>query len=392
MGGGIVGLATAWAQWEQNPGVRLVIIEKESTLGSHQTGRNSGVIHSGIYYKPGSLKAALCRQGVHLLIDLCEEENVPYQFCGKLIVATDEQQIPALEELYRRGIANGVQGLRAIDRHALREIEPHASGIRALHSPYTGVVDYRLVAQALGRRLESIGADLKTNHQVLGIRATASVASPIVLETSQGPIETRFLVNCAGLHSDRVARMMGIQTNLQIIPFRGEYYLLRPERYHLVKGLIYPVPDARLPFLGAHFTRMINGTVEAGPNAVLAFAREGYTKTTVSPKELAETLLYPGFRRLAKRYWKVGLKEMKLSMSKRAFAEALARLIPRITSCDLVTGPAGVRAQAVSPRGTLIDDFQIVRVPNAIHVLNAPSPGATASLAIGRYISRLIAQ
>lgn len=391
IGGGIVGLATAWALLQRDPSQRLAVIEKEAALASHQTGRNSGVIHSGIYYQPGSLKATLCREGVQHLIDLCEAESIPYELCGKVIVATRPDEIPALEELYRRGIANGVPGLRRIGPDELKAIEPHVAGVAALYSPQTGIVDYKQVAQALSRRIEAAGGEIKLGAAVHGIlQTTGSVGAMNVIQTSQGEVTTRFLVNCAGLHSDRIARMMGLPVDVRIVPFRGEYYLLRAHSHHLVKGLIYPVPDPRFPFLGVHFTRMIDGGVEAGPNAVLAFAREGYTKGTISAKDLAEVLAYPGFRRLARRYWRTGFGEMWRSFSRPAFVKALRRLIPELSPTDVDPGPAGVRAQAVAPDGTLVDDFRIVEGSNAVHVLNAPSPGATASIAIGRYIANRV--
>lgn len=390
IGGGIVGLATARALLERDPELSLTVIEKESALGSHQTGRNSGVIHSGIYYKPGSLKAVLCREGVDRLVQLCREENVPFDMCGKVIVATHRDQISALEELYRRGQENGVPGIRRIDVDELKAIEPHVAGVDALVSPETGIVDYKEVAKAIGRQIEARGGEIKLNAQVKGIRKTTDTVHTTIIETAQGDVKTRFLINCGGLHSDRIARLTGVDVDVKIVPFRGEYYLLRPESRHLVQGLIYPVPDARLPFLGVHFTRMIDGGVEAGPNAVLAFAREGYTKGTVSIGDMVETFTYRGFLKLVRKYWRTGMSEMRRSLSKKLFVESLRELIPEMTMDDVVSGPAGVRAQAVSIDGALVDDFRIIEAPGAVHVLNAPSPAATASLAIGHRIASLV--
>ena len=384
-------MATAWGLLQRDPSQRLAVIEKEAALASHQTGRNSGVIHSGIYYQPGSLKATLCREGVQHLIDLCEAESIPYELCGKVIVATRPDEIPALEELYRRGIANGVPGLRRIGPDELKAIEPHVAGVAALYSPQTGIVDYKQVAQALSRRIEATGGEIKLGAAVHGIlQTTGSVGAMNVIQTSQGEVTTRFLVNCAGLHSDRIARMMGLPVDVRIVPFRGEYYLLRAHSHHLVKGLIYPVPDPALSFPWRTLHPHDRRRGQAGPNAVLAFAREGYTKGTISAKDLAEVLAYPGFRRLARRYWRTGFGEMWRSFSRPAFVKALRRLIPELSPTDVDPGPAGVRAQAVAPDGTLVDDFRIVEGSNAVHVLNAPSPGATASIAIGRYIANRV--
>lgn len=386
VGAGIVGLATALMLSKQHPALRIGILEKEAEVGGHQTGHNSGVLHAGIYYKPGSLKARLCVEGKRRMIDFCESHGVLYQECGKVIVATEARELPGLDELYRRGSANGVPGLRRIDRDELREVEPHAAGIAALHSPHTGIVDYRQVARAIADDLRQQEVDLLTNHKVMGVRERAEA---LEVQTDVGAIRARNLINCAGLYADVIAQAMGAATNVRIVPFRGEYYFLRPERQSLVRGLIYPVPDPDLPFLGVHFTRTIHGGVEAGPNAVLAFSREGYTRRTVEARELLETVAYPGFWRLARRWWRTGIDEFRRSFSKTLFAASLRRLVPEIREDDLMPGGAGVRAQAVSPNGLLVDDFAIVASPRAVHVLNAPSPAATASLAIGDYIAAI---
>jgi L-2-hydroxyglutarate oxidase len=386
VGGGIVGLATAVTLLKQWPALRVVVLEKEPKVAVHQTGHNSGVIHSGIYYKPGSLKANLCVDGVQRMTAFCEEHGIRYERCGKVIVATNNRELPALEELYRRGTANGVPGLRKISREELQEIEPHAAGIAALHSPNTGIVDYAEVARAMAADVGNRGAAVRTGAEVLAIHQDGS---GLRIETTAGEIATRFLINCAGLYADEIARKMGIEPDVRIIPFRGEYYFLRKERQELVRGLIYPVPDPQMPFLGVHFTRTVHGKVEAGPNAVLAFAREGYTKGRIRPAELWATLSYPGFRKLAGRFWRTGLYEYYRSFSKAEFVRGLQRLVPEITMEDVSPGGAGVRAQAVARDGNLVDDFRIVELPRAIHVLSAPSPAATASLAIGNYVATL---
>ncbi len=386
VGGGIVGLATARALLADRPGLRLVILEKEARLASHQTGHNSGVIHSGIYYKPGSHKARLCVEGARLMKELCAQRGIRVDPIGKVIVATSEAELPRLQALFERGTANGVQGLRLLDRDHLREIEPHAVAIRAIHSPTTSIVDYGEVAQALARELLTQGTVIRTGSRVSAIQRTDEGFD---LSTGSGPIQARRLVNCAGLYSDIVARLAGARPGVRIIPFRGEYYMIRPERHDLVRGLIYPVPDPEFPFLGVHFTRTVHGDVEAGPNAVLAFAREGYRFGRIHLRELAGTLGYRGFWSMARRYWRTGSYEMYRSLSKAAFVQALRRLLPEIGPADITPGGAGVRAQAVAEDGSLVDDFRIARSTAAIHVLNAPSPAATASLAIGRHIAGL---
>jgi len=384
VGGGIVGLATAMQVLEKYPRLKLVLMEKEEQLARHQTGHNSGVIHSGIYYKPGSVKAQTCVTGRKALIDFCDREGISYELCGKVIVATSEEELPRLEELHRRGVANNVQGLEMIGPERLKEIEPHANGIKALRAPSTGIIDFTKVAQAYATRIRKMGGEIRTSQQVRNI---VPADGGLLIETSSAEFRSKFLINCAGLFSDRVARMMSRsrpETDLRIIPFRGEYYMIVPERRSLVRGLIYPVPDPRFPFLGVHFTRTIHGDVEAGPNAVLALAREGYRKTDVNFSHAWQILSYKGFWSMAGKYWKMGMEEMYRSISKPAFVKALQRLLPDIRSEDLVPGGAGVRAQAVSATGALLDDFVIEQTGNAIHVLNAPSPGATASLAIGQ--------
>jgi len=386
IGGGIVGLATARALLERAPRARVVVLEKEPELARHQTGHNSGVIHSGIYYRPGSAKARLCVEGARLMVDFCAAHGVRVERCGKVIVATRPEELPRLAALYERGVANGVRDLALIDPARLRELEPHAAGLRAIHSPHTAIVDFREVAAALARELAAAGVRVETGAPVVAI---ARRGDETVLTTPRGEVRARGLVNCAGLYADRVARLAGAVPDVQIVPFRGEYYLLRPERRHLVRALIYPVPDPEFPFLGVHFTRTVHGEVEAGPNAVLAFAREGYRFGRVVPGELLETLRYRGFWAMARRYWRTGLYELYRSLSRRAFVRALQRLVPELRLEDVRRGGAGVRAQAVAPDGTLVDDFRIVAAPGAVHVLNAPSPAATASLAIGRHVASL---
>ncbi|HEX8917995.1 MAG TPA: L-2-hydroxyglutarate oxidase [Chloroflexota bacterium] len=384
VGAGIVGLASARMLQRRQPALRMAILEKESQIACHQTGHNSGVIHSGIYYKPDSLKARLCIEGAKLLTEYCDDHNIRFERCGKVIVATSEQEMPALDELYHRGTGNGVPGLRHVSDKELREIEPYAAGIAALHSPHTGIVDYRAVARAIAGDLQADGVDLLTGFQV---NAITSLPDGLRITSGSDSVYTSYLLNCAGLYSDVIARKMGVPTHVRIIPFRGEYYTLRPDRASLVRGLIYPVPDPDLPFLGVHFTRTIHGRVEAGPNAVLAFAREGYSHRAIRPDEMLGTLAYPGFWRMAGRFWRSGLAEFRRSLSKPEFTRSLQRLVPDVESQDLLRGGAGVRAQAVSIDGRLADDFAVQESLRAIHVLNAPSPAATASLAIGDYIA-----
>jgi (S)-2-hydroxyglutarate dehydrogenase len=390
IGGGIVGLATARAILETAPRARLVILEKEREIAQHQTGHNSGVIHSGIYYKPGSYKARLCVEGARLMKTYCEKNGIEVQTCGKVIVATSDDELPRLKTLYERGVANGVPGVTMLDAGRLREIEPHASAVAGIHSPQTAIVDYTRVAETLARDLVAGGVVIERSFRVTSISRTRGT---LRLGGGDGRVvEAAHLVNCAGLYSDRVARLAQAPVDVQIVPFRGEYYMLRPERRDLVRGLIYPVPDPEFPFLGVHFTRTVHGDVEAGPNAVLALAREGYRWSRVRPAELLATLRFPGFRAMARKYWRTGAYETYRSLSKRAFVRALQRLVPDLRAEDIRPGGAGVRAQAVTPDGALVDDFRIVQTADAVHVLNAPSPAATASLAIGRHIATIAAQ
>jgi len=386
VGGGILGLATARAITERRPDARLVILEKESKLATHQTGHNSGVIHSGLYYRPGSHKARLCVEGARLMEAFCDEHGIRWQRIGKVVVATEPEELPRLDTLYQRGVANGVPGVRMLEPDELREIEPHASALRGIHSPHTGIVDYTEVCAAMADELRARGVEITTGSEGHSI---ARVGGEIEVRTAWSGVRARHLVNCAGLYSDSVARMAGAQPDVQIIPFRGEYYFIKPEKHDLVRGLIYPVPDPEFPFLGVHLTRTVHGEVEAGPNAVLAFAKEGYRFGRVNPGELAGTLMYRGFWHMARRYWRMGSYEMYRSLRKTAFVQALQRLLPALTENDVVPGGAGVRAQAVSPDGSLVDDFRIVATADAVHVLNAPSPAATASIAIARHIAGL---
>lgn len=379
VGAGIVGLATAMKLTEHSPGLKVAVLDKESQEARHQTGHNSGVIHSGIYYRPGSLKARTCLSGARQLVGFCRKHDIPFEVCGKVVVATETEELPRLQELFRRGQANGVPGLRLLTRRELQKLEPHATGLQALHVPSTGITDYARVAQGYARVFQNRGGQLLLNHRVLDIRPAAN---EIHLETNQGMLSARALVNCGGLYADHLARCSGVPPHCQIVPFRGEYYRVRPERRYLVNNLIYPVPDPRLPFLGVHFTRMIDGNLEAGPNAVLAWAREGYRKTDFCRKEFLEIVRFRGFRRLARRYWRSGLQEMARSYSRDRFALALRKLLPEIEARDLEPGGAGVRAQALGADGTLLDDFVVVRERNMLHVLNAPSPAATSALAI----------
>jgi (S)-2-hydroxyglutarate dehydrogenase len=390
IGGGIVGLATARALLERSPSLSLVICEKESELGTHQTGHNSGVIHSGIYYKPGSYKAKLCVEGARLAVEFCDANGIKYDRCGKVIIATSQEELPRLRTLHERGMANGVPGVTMIDAERVREIEPHVRALSGIHSPNTAIVDWGEVAAAIGRDLTNRGVTIERNFPVSAI--TRVRGGGLAVSTTQHSITARKLVNCAGLYSDVVARMAGAEPEVQIVPFRGEYYMLRPESEHLVHGLIYPVPDPEFPFLGVHFTRTIHGEVEAGPNAVLAFAREGYGWGRARPSEFLGTLRYRGFWSMARKYWRTGAYEVYRSLSKAAFVKALQRLVPELKPEDVKPGGSGVRAQAVRADGTLVDDFSIVSSPDAIHVLNAPSPAATASLAIGRHIAGLAAE
>ena len=387
IGGGIVGVATALALCRTTR-ASVTVLEAEDRLATHQTGRNSGVIHAGLYYKPGSLKARNCTAGREALYRFCAERGVPAERCGKLVVATTAEELPALAELELRGRANGLIGLRRLAAGELGEIEPHVRGLAGLLVPVTGIVDYGAVAAAMADELRGLGAEVRTGARVL---ALARDGDEFVLETAGGEQRCRHVVGCAGLQADRVARRCGVEPGVRIVPFRGEYYELAEARRGLVRNLIYPVPDPRFPFLGVHFTRKIGGSVEAGPNAVLAFRREGYRKTSFSLRDTAEVVGAPAFWRLAARYWRTGAAEMWRSASRRAFARALQRLIPEITAADLRPGGAGVRAQALDRAGNLLDDFHIVEAERQVHILNAPSPAATASLAIGAHVAALAA-
>ncbi len=382
IGGGIVGLATAMTLLRTRPGTRVVVLEKEGSVAEHQSGRNSGVIHSGIYYKPGSLKARMARAGNLSMREFCCRNEIPFEVCGKLIVATEERELPLLNNLFERARQNGLEA-QQLSPEAAREVEPHVRCVAALRLPNTGIVSYRAVARQYATLIHGAGGELHFGTRVEDLRDSGTEQ---IVVTDRGDFRARFTVNCAGLHSDRLARRSGCNPDAQIVPFRGEYYALVPERRQLVKNLIYPVPNPAFPFLGVHFTRMIDGTVHAGPNAVLAFAREGYTKSDFSWRDFSETLRFAGFRKLAAKHWSEGWREMVRSFSRRAFVGSLQRLIPEITERDVVPCAAGVRAQALRPDGSLVDDFLMVRGRNSLHVCNAPSPAATASLEIAMEI------
>ena len=386
IGGGILGLATAYQFCCEYPRLSITVLEKESQLAMHQTGHNSGVLHTGIYYKPGSLKALNCREGKSRMEDFCRREGIGFEVCGKVIVAVKENELPVLEMIYQRGRTNGVS-CEMISSEKLRELEPYVAGIKAIHVPEAGIVDYMKVCEKLAERIRELeGNRIVCSEKVIGVRQTDN---RVVVQTQESEYEGQLLVNCAGLHSDKITSMT--QTpDAKIIPFRGEYYMVRPEKNYLCRNLIYPVPDPEFPFLGVHFTRMINGTLECGPNAVLAFAREGYTKSKINILELAEILSYRGFLKLAIKYWSAGAGEMWRSFSKAAFVKALQRLIPEIKADDLESAPSGIRAQAVKPNGKLVDDFLIQQNGNIINVCNAPSPAATSSLNIGKHIVGIV--
>jgi L-2-hydroxyglutarate oxidase LhgO len=384
IGGGIVGLAVALEITKRFPRLRLLLLEKEDRVGQHQSSHNSGVIHSGIYYKPGSLKAKLCVEGARAMIEFCRAHGIPHQVCGKVIVATHEDEFPRLEELRGCGEANGLAGVQLIGPERLREIEPHASGLRALVVPSTGITDYAAVCTKYAELIQAQGGIIRTSAAVTGLR---KLAGEVVIETGGPEFSTTYLINCAGLFSDRISRMAGEEPEVMIVPFRGEYYELIPERAALVRALIYPVPDPRFPFLGVHFTRRITGNVDAGPNAVFAFRREGYRRTDFSLNDMASSVMFPGLWRMAARHWRSGLHEFRRSFSKSEFVRALRRLIPEVGEKDLIPGGSGVRAQALKRDGTLVDDFQFLSSGKTLHVLNVPSPAATASIAIGRSIA-----
>ncbi|MDP1815897.1 MAG: L-2-hydroxyglutarate oxidase [Leadbetterella sp.] len=387
IGGGIVGLATALNLKKAKPSLRLLLLEKENSLAAHQTGHNSGVIHSGLYYKPGSLKAKNCIEGYHMLIDFCNENNIKYELCGKIVVATSEDQLASLETLYERGIQNGLKGLEKLNKEQMQAIEPHVAGIAGIKVPQTGIINYTAVSEKYAENIKNMGGEIRLGEKVSSISEINGVSTVV---TTKGSYNTTLVINCAGLYSDKVAQFTEKeQVKVRIIPFRGEYYEIKPEKQYLVKHLIYPVPDPNFPFLGVHFTRMVDGGVEAGPNAVLAFRREGYKKLSVNFSEFGETLAWPGFRKVAAKYWKTGLGEYYRSFSKSAFTKALQALIPEIQKEDLVPGGAGVRAQACDYDGGLLDDFAIIENKQAINVLNAPSPAATSSLSIGKTVAEM---
>ena len=388
IGGGIVGLATALEITTRFPRLRLLVLEKESGVGRHQSGHNSGVIHSGVYYKPGSLKAKLCVEGARAMIQFCRDHGIPHQVCGKVIVATSDAELPRLEELHRRGEANGLNGLRFLGQEELHDIEPYARGIRALAVPSTAITDYAKVCEKFAGLISARG-EIRRSTKVTGLRRTPG---EVVVQTDRGEFVANAVINCAGLFSDRIAKMVGDEPDLAIFPFRGEYYDLIPERASFVRALIYPVPDPQFPFLGVHFTRRINGTVDAGPNAVLAFRREGYCRGDFDLGDISSILAFPGFWHVAARHWRNELGEFHRSFSKAAFVRALQRLLPELRDGDLVPGASGVRAQAVKRDGTLVDDFYFVQSERMLHVLNVPSPAATASLRIARYIADMAAQ
>lgn len=387
IGGGIVGLSFAMQTTEQFPRLRVVVLEKEAGVAQHQTGHNSGVIHSGVYYKSGSLKARLCVAGAREMVEFCSQYGIPHEVCGKLIVATNAAEATRLDDLLARGIANGLLGLRLLEREAMLEIEPHVGGLRALHVPATGITDYAAVTSKYAEIASGRGAEVKTNAGVVGLER---LRDAVVVRTRSGEFSARYLVNCAGLYSDRLARMAGDDPGMMLVPFRGEYYDLAAARQSLVRGLIYPVPDPQYPFLGVHFTRRIHGNIDAGPNAVLAFRREGYRFRDFDLGETMEVIGNPGFRAMARQHWKNGLAEFRRSLRKREFVRSCQRLVPEVRMEDMTPGGSGVRAQAVGTDGTLVDDFRFVARERFLHVLNVPSPAATASLPIGREILKMV--
>ena len=386
IGGGIIGTATAFSLKNKTK-LNILLIEAEKDLATHQTGNNSGVIHSGLYYKPGSLKAKNCTEGSELLYNFCKEHKLEFERCGKIVVANNESELTTLDELYRRGLANGLKGIKKLNSEEIKSYEPNVKGIAGLHVPQTGIVDFTTVTNAYAKVFLDGGGTIKTNCQFLSLKKSNN---EFVIITTKGEIKTKFLVNCGGLYCDRIAKICGVDPGLQIIPFRGEYFKLKKEKEYLVKNLIYPVPDPLFPFLGVHFTRMINGGIEAGPNAVLAFKREGYSKSDFSFKDISQMFFYSGFWKMTSKYYRMGFGEFYRSFSKKAFVKALQKLVPEVQEVDIEPGGAGVRAQALEPNGKLVDDFRIVEAKRMLHVLNAPSPAATASLSIGRNIANII--
>jgi len=388
IGAGIVGLATAYRLLLKRPGLNVAILEKENAIAAHQTGHNSGVMHSGIYYKPGSLKALNCQKGYREMLEFCRKYDVPHEVCGKVIVATSKEELPLLDSIFERGRANGLKGLNKLEPEALREIEPHTAGIAAVRVPQAGIVNYSRVAAEYARQLKVMGAALFTGEKVRQI--TISADKSVSIETENNEYTTILAVNCAGLYADKVAQMAGQKLNVQVIPFRGEYYVLRPEKEYLVNNLIYPVPNPAFPFLGVHFTRMIEGGIEAGPNAVLAFRREGYSRWDFHLGEFSEILAFRGFQKLAAKYWQIEIGELHRSFSKKAFVSALRHLVPDTGLDDLTRGGAGVRAMAVGSDGNIVDDYLIIEGKNMVHIINAPSPAATSSLAIGDTVAETV--
>lgn len=388
IGAGIVGLSTGAALRKKYPSSKIAVIEKEGVIAKHQTGNNSGVIHSGIYYKPGSLKARFAREGNISIVNFCKDNNIDHDICGKIIVATDEDEMELLDDLYHRGIDNQLN-VEKISETELKEIEPHVRGVGAIRVPTAGIVDYTQVSEVLAEKIKNNSGDLYLNTEVKKIKEKED---KVVIETNTGLITTKLMINCAGLHSDRIAEMTGYEPNMKILPFRGEYYKLKPEKSYLVKNLIYPVPNPKFPFLGVHFTRMINGEIEAGPNAVLSFKREGYKKTDLNVKDFTESVGYPGLWKLGKKFMREGIDEYIRSFSKKQFTKSLQKLIPEVTEEDLIVAPAGVRAQAVKKDGTMVDDFHIIDGKNSLHICNAPSPAATASLEIGEEIAKRVSE
>ncbi len=389
VGGGLVGLATAYRLLDQTKPPRVTLLEKESRVGAHQSTHNSGVLHAGLYYKPGSAKARLAVAGIRQMVEFCRAEGIPHEICGKLVVATAQDELPRLDELLRRGIANGLQGLRRLEPAEMRRIEPHAGGLAAIHVPEEGIVDYAQVCDRLALRVQERGGDVQTGARVVGLRRSGG---EWVALTSRGEFQAQYLIGCAGLHADRMALLAGEKSDVEIVPFRGEYYKLRETNAGLVRNLVYPVPDPKFPFLGVHFTRSIHGGVEAGPNAVLAFAREGYSFWKINPRDLIGALAYPGLWRFLVKYPTMVRAELVRSLSKRLFCRSLQRLVPEVQSEYLIAGTAGVRAQAMTRAGDLVQDFHLVRSERALHVLNAPSPAATACLAIGADIVSMVGQ